>query len=84
MDHHTRVILLEVVPLLVLAALYLGVALALMPELARRRERVSWLGVGIWLLFVLVGALAAAVGAANLDDDSFLDGASPWAGGSPR
>jgi PAS domain S-box-containing protein len=77
-DHHTRVILLEVVPLLVLAALYLGVALALMPELVRRRERISWLGLGIWLLFVLIGALAAAVGSAKLNDDSFLDGTSPW------
>src|ERR1043165_8162677 len=77
-DHHSRVILLEVVPLLVLAALYLGVALALMPELVRRRERFSWLGFGIWLVFVLVGALAAAVGLAKLSDDTFVGDASPW------
>ena len=72
MDHHTRVILLEVVPFLVLAALYLGVALALTPELLRRRERFSWLGLGMWLVFVLVGGLAGVIGAAKLNDDSFL------------
>jgi PAS domain S-box-containing protein len=77
-DHHSRVILLEVVPLLVLAALYLGVALALTPELVRRRERFSWLGFGIWLVFVLVGALAAAVGLAKLSDDTFVGDASAW------
>ena len=78
MDHHSRVILLEVVPFLVLAALYLGVALALTPELLRRRERFSWLGLGMWLVFVLVGALAGVLGAAKLDDDSFLGSVSPW------
>jgi PAS domain S-box-containing protein len=77
-SHHSRVILLEVVPLLVLAALYLGVALALTPELLRRRERVSWLGLGMWLLFVLVGGLAAALAAANLRDDEYLGSVSPW------
>ncbi len=77
-DHHDRVILLEVVPFLVLAALYLGVALALTPELLRRRERFSWLGLGMWLVFVLVGALAAVMGAAKLNDDSFLGSVSPW------
>ncbi|HEX5468939.1 MAG TPA: GAF domain-containing protein [Gaiellaceae bacterium] len=78
MTHHDRVILLEVVPLLVLAALYLGVALALTPELVRRRRRFSWLGLGIWLVFVLVGALAAVAGGASLGDDEFIGGFSPW------
>jgi PAS domain S-box-containing protein len=77
-DHHSRVILLEVVPLLVLAALYFGLALALTPALVRRRERFSWLGLGLSLVFALVGAVAAVVGAATLEDDSFLGGASPW------
>jgi PAS domain S-box-containing protein len=76
--HHSRVILIEVVPLLGLAALYLGVALALAPELLRRRERFSWLGLGIWLLFVFVGALAAFGGGVALRDDDFLGGIEPW------
>ena len=78
MDHRTRVILVEVVPLLVLAALYFGVALALAPELVRSRARFSWLGFGIWLVFVLVGALAAAIGSAKLADDAFLGSVSAW------
>jgi PAS domain S-box-containing protein len=77
-NHHTRVILLEVVPLLVLAAVYLSLALALTPELLRRRERFSWLGLGMWLVFVLVGALAGVMGGAKLEDDTFLGGTSPW------
>jgi PAS domain S-box-containing protein len=77
-DHHSRVILLEVAPLLVLAALYVGVALALTPELLRRRGRFSWLGLGIWLMFVLIGALAAVIAAAKLGDDDFIGGVSPW------
>jgi PAS domain S-box-containing protein len=77
-NHHSRVILLEVVPLLVLATLYLGVALGLTPELLRRRERFSWLGLGMWLVFVLVGGLAAALAVANLRDDDYLRTISPW------
>jgi PAS domain S-box-containing protein len=77
-NHDTRVILLEVVPLLVLAALYLSLALALTPELLRRRERFSWLGLGMWLVFVLVGALAGVMGGAELEDDTFLGSVNPW------
>ena len=78
MSHHSRVILLEVVPLLVLAALYLGVALALAPELFRRRKRLPWLGLGIWLVFLLIGGLASAIAAAKLADENFLGSVDPW------
>lgn len=78
MSHHSRVILLEVVPLFVLAALYLGVSLALAPELLRRRERFSWLGLGMWLVFILVGTIAALAGGERLSDDEFLSTLSPW------
>jgi PAS domain S-box-containing protein len=76
-EHHVRVILLEAGPLLLLSAVYLGVALALAPQLLRRR-RPSLLGLGIWLMLVLVAAVAAAVGGAKLNDDHFLGGFSPW------
>ena len=73
----TRVIVLEAAPLLLLAALYLIVAAALAPQLWRGR-RFSWLGLGVWMLFLFVGGLAAIIGFAKLDDDRFLGGISPW------
>jgi two-component system phosphate regulon sensor histidine kinase PhoR len=77
-SHHSRVLLLEVVPLFVLAALYLGVSLALAPELLRRRERFSWLGFGMWLVFILIGTVAALAGGERLTNDEFLSTLSPW------
>ena len=77
MDHHARVIVFEAGPLLLLAALYLGVALALAPQLWRRRV-FSWLGFGVWMLFVLVGVFGAGLGAATLADDDFLGTVSTW------
>ena len=79
MSHHSRVILLEVVPLFVLAALYLGVALALAPELLRRGRRFSWLGLGIWLVFVLIGGTAAVIAAEKLTNEDFLASVDEWA-----
>jgi PAS domain S-box-containing protein len=76
-DHHARVIVFEAGPLLLLAALYLGVALALAPQLWRRRA-FSWLGFGIWTLFVLVGLFGAGFGAAMLGDDDVLGNVNPW------
>ena len=78
MDHHARVIALEAVPLLVLAVLYLGVALALAPQLWRGRGS-SLLGFGVWSLFVLLGAVGAFVGLELLREDSFLSGVNEWA-----
>jgi PAS domain S-box-containing protein len=76
-DHTTRVIVLEAAPLLLLSALYLGVALALAPDLWRR-SRFSWLGFGVWSLFLLVGAITGVLGGAKLNDDNFLGGITPW------
>jgi len=78
-SHHSRVILLEVVPLLVLAALYLGVALALAPELLRRGRRFSWLGLGIWLVFVLIGGTATVIAGEKLTNEDFLASVDEWA-----
>ncbi len=77
MDHHARVILLEAGPLLLLSALYLGVALALARPLWRAPS-FSWLGFGVWSLFLLIGGLAALVGGSKLNDDEFLGGVTPW------
>jgi PAS domain S-box-containing protein len=76
-DHHTRVIVFEAGPLLLLAALYLGVALALAPQLLRGR-RASLLGLGVWTLLLLVGGVAGAIGGAKLNDENFLGGITPW------
>jgi GAF domain-containing protein len=72
-----RVILIEAVPLLVLAALYLGLALVLVPQFWRER-RPSRLGLAVWTLFLLVAAVAGVVGALRLGDDEFLVGGAPW------
>jgi two-component system phosphate regulon sensor histidine kinase PhoR len=76
-DQTTRVIVLEAAPLLLLSALYLGVAAALAPYLWRPRG-FSWLGFGVWMLFVLVGAIAGVIGGGKLNDDDFLGGVTPW------
>jgi two-component system phosphate regulon sensor histidine kinase PhoR len=76
-DYHARVIVLEAGPLLLLAALYLGVALALAPQLWRGR-RPSLLGLGVWALLLLVGGVAGAIGGAKLNDENFLGGITPW------
>jgi hypothetical protein len=73
----TRVIILEAAPLLLLATLYLGVAASLAPA-AWRERRVSSLGFGVWLLFVIIGGLAAALGGAKLDDADFLGEINEW------
>ncbi|HYY33844.1 MAG TPA: GAF domain-containing protein [Gaiellaceae bacterium] len=77
MDHHARVIALEAGPLLLLAALYLGVALALAPQLWRGRG-LSLPGFGIWTLFVVLGAVGAVVGTGVVLDQDFLSGIDPW------
>ena len=60
--------MLNAAPLLVLAALYLGVAAALAPALWQERRRSPWLGLAVWLVFVVVGLLASVLGASKLDD----------------
>jgi PAS domain S-box-containing protein len=72
-----QAILLDAVPLLVLAALYLTVSVALLVPLAHERGRSS-LGIGIWLLVTLVGGLAGLLGALRLEDRDVLQDVDPW------
>jgi PAS domain S-box-containing protein len=74
----SRVIILEAAPLLVLAALYLSAA-ALLAATAARSRHFSPLGVGMFLLFLIVAGLAGAVGGLKLDDETFLDEIPSWA-----
>ena len=66
MDTGTKSLLFNAVPLLVLAALYLGVGLALVPGLWRDRRRLSVLDVALCSLFPCVAVPAAVFGALHL------------------
>jgi PAS domain S-box-containing protein len=72
-----RAILLDAVPLLVLAALYLIVSVALLVPLGRERGR-SWIGLGVWLLVTLVGALAGLLGGLRLENREVLGEVDSW------
>jgi PAS domain S-box-containing protein len=76
-DDNVQAILLDAVPLLVLAGLHGLVALALLIPLARERGS-SWLGLGIWLLFALVAGLAATLGILRLGDNDVLGDVDSW------
>jgi two-component system phosphate regulon sensor histidine kinase PhoR len=73
----TRVIILEAAPLLLLATLYLGVAASLTLA-AWRERRFSSLGFGVWLVFIIVGGIAAALGGGKLNDADFLGEIDEW------
>jgi PAS domain S-box-containing protein len=75
-DPEARVILLESGPLLLLAGLYLALAAVLAPDLWRAR-RFSWVGLSVWLLFLLAGGAAAAVAAVTLGDEEYLGDVHP-------
>ena len=77
MDIGTKSLLFNAVPLLVLAALYLGVGLALVPGLWRDRRRLSILDVALGLLFPCVAVPAAVFGALVIDERRPLGG-SVW------
>jgi PAS domain S-box-containing protein len=75
-DHEARVLLLESGPLLLLAGLYLALALVLAPALWRAR-RFSWVGFSVWVLLALAGGAALALGLVTLDDGDYLGGVHP-------
>lgn len=61
MDAHTQAVLFNAVPLLILAALYLSVGVALAPAFWRGRQRLRDAGYATALLFPCVGVAAAIV-----------------------
>jgi PAS domain S-box-containing protein len=73
-DLGTKSVLFNAVPLLVLAALYLGVGLALVPGLWRDRRRLSAVDVALASLFPCVAVPAAIFGALVLHSREPLGG----------
>jgi two-component system, OmpR family, phosphate regulon sensor histidine kinase PhoR len=73
-DTGTKSLLFNAVPLLVLAALYLVVGLALVPGLWRDRRRLSILDVALCALFPCIAVPAAVFGILVLHDERPLGG----------
>src|SRR5439155_14802753 len=61
-DAEAKSVLFNAVPLLLLAALYLGVGLALVPSLWRDRRRLTAIDVGLGALFPCIAVPAAVFG----------------------
>ena len=74
MDAETQAVLFNAVPLLVLAALYLTVGVALAPALWRERRRLGSIGAAMALLYPSVGLAAAILGVSVLADREPLAG----------
>ena len=66
MNAETQAVLFNAVPLLILAALYLAVGLAVAPALWRERGRAHGIGFATALVFPCVGLAAAVVGVETL------------------
>ncbi|MGH3112115.1 MAG: hypothetical protein ACRDOP_01445, partial [Gaiellaceae bacterium] len=77
MSEDTQTMLLDAVPLLVVGGLYLLVSLSLTVPLLRER-RASSVGVGVWLLFTLVGVISTLLGSLRLAGRDFLGDESAW------
>jgi two-component system phosphate regulon sensor histidine kinase PhoR len=73
-DTETKSLLFNAVPLFVLAALYLGVGLALVPGLWRDRRRLSILDLALGSLFPCIAVPAAVFGALVVHDGRPLGG----------
>jgi hypothetical protein len=71
---HTQAVLFNAVPLLLLAALYLSVAVALVPSLWRERRGARGIGFASALVFPAVGVAAAILGLEVLADGEPLGG----------
>ena len=74
MDAHTQAVLFNAVPLLVLAALYLAVGLALLPVFWRERRRLREAGYAAALLYPCLGIALAILGVEVLVERAPLAG----------
>ncbi len=74
MSYERQAVLLNGVPLLVLAAAYLGVTVALMPTLWRERARVTIAELALALMFPCIGGPAAIFGVLVIHDREPLGG----------
>ncbi|MEO8291480.1 MAG: hypothetical protein ABI649_10865, partial [Gaiellaceae bacterium] len=78
MTNETTTLLINTVPLLVAAVLYLALAALLLRSLLGAHRRPTASGLALWLLFTIVGITTAVLGVVKLGDSEPLAFSSPW------
>ena len=78
MTNETTTLLINTVPLLVAAALYLALSALLFRSLLGAGRRPTTSGFALWLLFTVAGVTTAVLGVAKLGDSEPLASSSPW------
>ena len=76
--NETTTLLINAVPLLVAAALYLALSALLTRALLGERRHPTTSGFALWLLFTVIGVVTAVLGVAKLGDSEPLASSSPW------
>jgi len=76
--NETTTLLINAVPLLVAAALYLALSALLLRSLLGARRQPTTSGLALFLLFAVVGVTAVVLGVAKLGDSEPLASSSPW------
>jgi two-component system, OmpR family, phosphate regulon sensor histidine kinase PhoR len=76
--NETTTLLINAVPLLVAAALYLALSALLFRSLLGAGRRPTTSGFALWLLFTVAGVTTAVLGVAKLGDSEPLASSSPW------
>jgi two-component system phosphate regulon sensor histidine kinase PhoR len=76
--NETTTLLINTVPLLVAAALYLALSALLFRSLLGAGRRPTTSGFALWLLFTVAGVTTAVLGVAKLGDSEPLASSSPW------
>ena len=78
MTNETTTLLINTVPLLVAAVLYLALSALLFRSLLGAGRRPTASGFALWLLFTVAGVTTAVLGVAKLGDSEPLASSSPW------